>query len=61
MNNKYYQKTRQKRYIKCKMCEVQIPKNKWELCGQCINIFVSPFRQGYNNNDGDDNIQQLRE
>jgi len=59
MNLRQNKKKKQK-YVECEMCNVQIPKNKQNMCGQYQNIYIMPARNRYNNNDRDDRINQLR-
>ena len=49
------------RFGYCRRCNKQIPRNKKMKCKQCINEIIGNMRQGYNNNDGDNKIEVLRE
>ena len=49
------------RYINCKRCNQQIPRNKSKQCNKCKNETISNLRVTYNNNEGDDEDLIIRE
>ena len=49
------------RYINCKRCNQQIPRNKSKQYNKCKNEIISNVRVNYNNNEGDDEELIIRE
>ena len=49
------------RYIHCKRCNQQIPRNKRKIYNKYRNEIVWHAREGYNNNEGEDEALVLRE
>ena len=49
------------KYIECRICKKQIPKNKINKCNICRNQSITRAREGINNNKGENEIQVLRE
>ena len=50
-----------KRYVRCKECNEQMPQNRTGICSKCNNNSISNSREGYNQNEGDNETQVLRE
>jgi len=48
-------------YIRCKKCNKQISRNRMKLCRKCQDERINREREGYNNNDGEGEIQVLQE
>ena len=56
-----YHRMKKTKYIECRICKKQIPKNKINKCNICRNQSITRAREGINNNEGENEIQVLRE
>ena len=50
-----------KNYIRCRMCHIQIPYDRIQKCNKCINEVISERIINRNNNNGDNQIERLRQ
>ena len=53
-------RTKQK-YIRYRECNRQMPCNRVRRCNKCNEEWFSNAREGYNNNDEDNEMQRIRE
>ena len=60
MNNHYSQHRNKNTYIKCDTCNIQIPNKRKRRCNKCENNLINERRIDRNNNDGDDELERLR-
>jgi len=49
------------KYIECRICKKQILKNRKRKCTKCRDLTISSISRGRNNEDGNDEIEILRE
>ena len=49
------------KYIECRICKQQIPKNRKWKCTRCRDQTISSMCRGRNNEDGNNEIEILRE
>ena len=49
------------KYIECRNCKKQIPRNKKNKCNKYINTIITGAQEGINNNEGEVDDQLVQE
>ena len=60
MRNHNVRRRNKKTYINCASCNIQIPNKNKRQCNKCYNNYISDRRIDRNNNDGDNELERLR-